>query len=185
MNPSSRRWLFGAVSALVLAGCNSAAPVADRTNGPAPNLIDFPEAPQSLVFSGQFAAQVSTGRPTSCGSSIGPSGPLYEYSVNFGAGSGFSQFTISTHPGVEPYKGPGLYHAHASLVTGAPSGHATDYEGDLWFVVAQDPLSGRVPGGLKSPNIGTVDGALKDAQGHAISVSGGWTCVPGMALGPG
>lgn len=185
MNPSKTRWLFGALTALVLAGCNSTAPFGDRTNGSAPNLIDFPEAPQSLVFSGQFGTQVSTGQPTSCGWGTGPTGPVYGYTVYFEAGDGLLVFNISTNPGVEPYKGPGIYHAHASLVTVGPHGPPTGYEGVLTFVVSQDPLTGRVPGGDRSPNTGTVNGAFKDTHGHAVNVSGGWTCVPSQLTGPG
>jgi hypothetical protein len=188
MNRSEARWLCGAVTALVLTACNSSAPVADRTNGSTgstPSLNDFPEAPQALVFTGHFAAQVSIGQPTSCGYAIGPSGPLYGYTVGFEAGDGHSEFTVLTNPRVEPYKGPGLYHAHASLSTVVPNGPRTVYEGDLKFVVTQDPLTGRLQGGVKSPNTGAVDGALKDTLGRTVSVSGGWTCVPSMFTGPG
>jgi hypothetical protein len=185
MNRSEPRWLFGAVTALVLTACSSSAPVADQTSGSTPGLHDFPDAPQALVFTGSFAAQVSIGQPTSCGYAIGPSGPLYQYSVGFEGAGGHSEFTVSTNPGLEPYKGPGLYHAHASLVTGGPNGPPTDYEGGLRFVVTQDPLTGRLPQGVKSPNTGAVDGDLKDARGRTVSVSGGWTCVPSMFTGPG
>jgi hypothetical protein len=110
---------------------------------------------------------------------------VYEYTIYFEAGGGGFEFTAFTNPRVEPYKGPGKYRAHAWLVTVGPLGPPTGYEGDLRFDVSQDPLTGRVPGGAKSPNVGTVDGSLKDAHGRTVSVSGGWTCVPSMLSGPG
>jgi hypothetical protein len=195
MNRVGPRWVFGAAVALGLAGCNNVV-VEQQSNGSPPvdkqaawsppSVVDFPEAPQSLVFSGQLAAQVSTAQPTSCAWGTGPSGPVYAYSAYFAAGDSSFWFTVSTDPKAEPYKGPGTYHPHATLATVGQYGPAqAAYEGSVKFVVIQDPLTGRVPEGSKSPNTGTVDGILNDAQGHAVRVSGGWTYVPSMLTGPG
>jgi hypothetical protein len=115
----------------------------------------------------------------------GPPGRAYTYGVYFEAAGGSFGFTVSTEPKVEPYTGPGTYHAHATLDRLGQLGPAQHYQGDVVFVVTLDPLTGRVPGGAKSPNTGTVDGSLRDPQGRMVSVSGGWTCVPSMLTGPG
>ena len=148
--------------------------------------MTFPEAPQSLVLSGQLAAQVSTAQPTSCAWGTGPSGPLYEYSAYSEAAGGSFEFTVTTDPKAEPYRGPGTYHPHATLDRVGQLGPAQPgYQGYVRFVVPNDPLSGRVPGCARSPNTGSVDGTLKDSQGRMVSVSGGWTCAPSMLTGPG
>jgi hypothetical protein len=177
--------VFGAFVTLGLPGCSSVAPV-DYQPKP-PTVADFPEAPQSLVFSGQLTVQVSTARPFGCASAIGPSGPLYEYGADFyDAAGGLFQFTVLTDPKAEPYRGPGTYHPRATLIAPSANGkRPTDYEGKVRFVVIHDPLTGRLPQGPRSPNTGTVEGILSDAQGYAVQVSGGWTCVPSMLTGPG
>lgn len=173
--------------ALLVAGCGVVEPAHNTSHGgnaPSPN--DFPEASQSLAFSGQFQAQVSIGRPNSCGWATGPSGPLFAYGVYFTDGGHLFLFSLLTDPIADPYKGPGAYKAHASLARVGPDGHAsTEYQGDITLVVKQDPTSARAPGGDQSPNTGSVDGVLHDRQGRAVGVTGGWTCVPGLLLGPG
>jgi hypothetical protein len=195
MHRVAPRWVFGAAIALGLAGCNNVVveqqsngspPIDKRSTWSPPSVVDFPEAPQSLVFSGQLAAQVSIAQPTACAGGIGPSGPVYAYSAYFAAGGSSFWFTVSTDPKTQPYRGPGTYHPHAVLDTVSRNGPAqAGYEGDVKFVVIRDPLTGRVPQGPNSPNTGTVDGILSDAQGRAVQVSGGWTCVPSMLTGPG
>lgn len=195
MHRVTRRWVFGAAIALGLAGCgnvvveqqsNGSAPIDKQAAWSPPSVADFPEAPQSLVFSGWLTAYVSTAQPTACAWGTGPSGPVYAYSAYFDAGATSYWFSVSTDPSAEPYRGPGTYHPHAMLATVGQYGPAqAGYRGDVKFVVIQDPLAGRVPQGPKSPNTGTVDGTLNDAQGHTVHVSGGWTCVPSMMTGPG
>jgi hypothetical protein len=195
VNRVALRWLFGAFMVLGLAGCNNVVvqqqssgspPIDKQATWSPPSVVDFPEAPQSLVFSGQLAADVSTAQPTACAWGTGPSGPVYAFSAYFDAGGSSFWFTISTDPKTEPYEGPGTYHPHATLATVGPYGPAqADYEGSVKFVVSHDPLAGRLPEGPKSPNTGTVEGILSDAQGYAVQVSGGWTCVPSMFTGPG
>ena len=183
MNRVAPRWALGAAVALGVAGCSSAAPVASSP----PSVADFPAAPQSLLISGQVTLQVSTARPVGCGSAIGPSGPLYEYSADFyDAAGGYFLFTVLTDPKAEPYRGPGTYHTRAMLIAPSANGKwPAEYQGSVKFVVSHDPLTGRLPEGPKSPNTGTVEGILSDAQGYAVQVSGGWTCVPSMFTGPG
>jgi len=138
---------------------------------------DFPPASQSLSFGGQLAAQVSNGRPNSCGWGTGPTGPEFGFGVYFQQGGSWYLFSLSTDATVQPYVGPGKYSAKAwlatvSLATGPAS---PSYEGTVQLVVTADT----------PPDRGTVSGSVQDATGRTITVSGGWTCVPGPLLGPG
>lgn len=138
---------------------------------------DFPPAAQSLSFGGQLTAQVSNGRPNSCGWGTGPTGPEFGFGVYFQDGGAWYLFSLSTDALVQPYRGPGTYSAKAWLerVDPGTGPMVARCEGTVQLVVTADT----------HPDTGTVSGTVRDGSGRMVTVSGGWTCVPGPSLGPG
>ena len=171
----------GRLSASAVAATRGAPPastVPDRAAGiqhQSPG--DFPPAAQSLSFGGPLAAQVSNGRPNSCGWGTGPTGPEFGFGVYFQRGDAWYLFSLSTDATVQPYRGPGTYSAKAWLTHVDPqTGPARfDYQGIVQLVVRADT----------APDSGTVAGSVSDASGRTVTVNGGWTCTPGRNLGPG
>ena len=186
---------FGAaLAALVLApsliGCG-ASPIgpAPLANNPSPSAsatdgkgrpfqaTDYPEARESLVFTGDVTTHVSVGRPTSCGSGSGSSGSLFAFGLLFQVGNQWISFDAYTNPAVREYTKPGEYAAIGRMGTvGADGPGAPRYQGDISLTVTKD--------GINLPRAGTVKGRLSDGAGGVETVSGGWTCVWNPELGP-
>jgi hypothetical protein len=138
---------------------------------------DYPEAPQSLVFTGDVTANVSVGRPTSCGSGVG-SGSLFAFGLLFRAGDQWISFDAYTNPAVKQYTKPGKYAAIARMGAVGPDGPgAPKYQGDITLTVTKESFD--------SPDTGTVSGRRSDGGAGVETVSGGWTCVRSPQLGPG
>lgn len=135
--------------------------------------VDFPAAPQSLSFSGNLNASVSSGRPQSCGFGSGPDNfMVFSYALYFQVGSSWYRFGADTDYGSGPYYGPGTYSARGSL--DPIDGTGPRYQGRVQLVVRSD----------QPPDAGTVDGTLTTLDGGRVKVTGGWTCSPGPELGP-
>jgi hypothetical protein len=194
-SPSAHRGLPCAALLLICLICAACGPVADASHaspaakssstavpsaqgkGGPQRPTDFAPSPQTLVFSGSLAQQVSSGRPNSCGWGGGPTGPEFGYGLYFQIGQDWYLFSTSTDATIEPYKGPGTYSAHAWLWSTTPGElNALGYQGTVQLVVATD----------RPPDTGTVSGSLQSTNASApVVVNGGWTCTPGPQLGPG
>ena len=139
---------------------------------------DYAEARQSLVFTGDVTANVSVGRPTSCGAGRGSSGSLFAFGLLFQVGDQWISFDAYTNPAVREYTNPGAYAAIARMGTvGVDGPGAPKYGGDVTLSITKV--------GFNSPDTGTVSGRLRDSVGHIEIVRGGWTCVWSPQLGPG
>lgn len=185
---SAIRWLGALATAMTLTACGatqaslgaaggSPSTIAAKGKGGPVRPEDFPGAPQSLVFEGPVSAQVTYGRPSSCGSGSGPTGPMvFGYGVYFQSGDHWFLFNATTSGSAKAYTGPGSYPARARLSVVGPNGPSNlGYQGEITLQIAQDT----------TPDTGAVAGQLSDDQGHIENVSGGWTCTRGPLLGPG
>src|ERR1700682_128241 len=145
--------------------------------GPKPT--DSPEAKESLKLEGFLNTTITIGRPTACGSGTGPSGTIFAVAMWFEVDGTWYTLSFYTDPSVRQYGGPGTYTARAQLYA-APSQRL--YDGIVQLTITEDAHR-------QGPNTGSVRGTLDrigtTTQASNLSVSGTWTCVPGMALGPG
>lgn len=142
--------------------------------GPFDWLKEFPIAQQSLVLKGLLNANVTSGRPSQCGAGTGPSGTIFAFGTYFQVGQAWYLLVFSTDPSVQSYAGPGTYPAQAWLYSVDANGTTQSLAaGTVQLTVSSDG----------NPDKGTVAGALSGQS--QLTVSGGWTCVPGPALGPG
>jgi len=147
--------------------------------GPGPLPTDFPASDESLTLSGSMTANITTGRPSSCGFG-GGQGILFTFNTYFQVGSTWYLLAFFTDTSVKQYTGPGTYTAIGSLYEVGPSGpNNVLYKGNVQLTVTSD----------RRPDSGTVSGTLTGleiiAPQSQVTVSGGWTCVPGPSLGPG
>ena len=147
-----------------------------ESQGPKP--ADFPEAKESLKLEGFLNQTITIGRPNSCGSGTGPSGTIFAFGVLFEVEGTWYTLSFDTDPSVKQYSGPGTYTARANLF----GSNQRLYGGTVQLTITED-------GHRQGPNTGSVRGTLDrvgtTTQAPTVSVSGTWTCVPGMALGPG
>jgi hypothetical protein len=153
---------------------------APNTKGVGPSPTDFPSADQSLTLSGSLTANITTGRPSQCGSGAGPSGAIFVFATYFQSGDTWFWLGFSSDPSVKQYSGPGTYTAIGSLYAVGPNGpNNVLYKGTVQLTVTSD---GRLDTGTVS---GTLNGLEVIASQSQVVVGGGWTCSPRPSLGPG
>ncbi len=154
-----------------LASTPAAAP-AGPGKGQPPAVTDFPQAPQSLILAGDLNANVTSGRPQSCGFGSGSDNfTVFSLAVFFQVGPTWYRFGADTDYASGPYHGPGTYTAAGSLWPVGASGPS--YNGRLQLVVRRD----------QTPDAGTVEGTMTDGP-RQVTITGGWTGSPGPELGP-
>jgi hypothetical protein len=84
-----------------------------------------------------------------------------------------------TDPSVKQYAGPGTYAARAQLFDASSQ---RLYDGIVQLTITQDAhRQGSNSGSVR----GTLDQVGTATQAPHLSISGSWSCTPGMALGPG
>ena len=170
---------FEGSGAVVKVPVNIPAPTAKGGFGPGPT--DFPSAGESLTLSGSMTANITTGRPSSCGSGAGPSGSIFEFAAYFQSGTTWYWIQLYSDPFVKQYRSPGTYTALGSLYSVGPNGPDNVlYKGTVQLIVTSD---------ARAASAGSVSGTLTGLEVIApqsqVNVSGSWTCSWGPNLGPG
>jgi hypothetical protein len=169
---------FEGSGAVVKIPVNIPAPNAKAGTGPSPT--DYPAADESLTLSGSLTANITTGRPSSCGFGTGPSGAIFAFATYFQSANTWYWLGFYSDPSAKQYSGPGTYTAIGSLYeVGANGPDNVLYKGTVQLTVTSD---GR-------PDTGSVNGTLTGLEVIApqsqVTVSGSWTCTLGPNLGPG
>ena len=170
---------FEGSGAVVKIPVNIPAPNAKAGTGPSPT--DFPAAVESLTLSGSLTANITTGRPSSCGSGSGPSGAIFDFAAYFQSGATWYWIQFYSDPSVKQYSGPGTYTAVGSLYVVGPNGpNNVLYKGTVQLTVSSD---------ARAASAGNVSGTLTGLEvispQSQVNVSGSWTCSWGPNLGPG
>src|SRR6266567_5590279 len=166
--------------AMMLGACGTVAvPVAQQSSSPAPvenggkgqplGPLDFPPAAESLSLSGAVAANVSVGRPTSCGWGSGSSGPpIYSFGLYFQVDNSWVQFAATTDGSRAAYTGPGTYAARAWLSQSPMTGQQPEYQGEIMLKVISDARP--------AVQRGALSGQLQNDSGRVTEITGSWTC---------
>jgi hypothetical protein len=131
-------------------------------------------------LSGSLTANITTGRPSSCGFGTGPSGAILAFATYFQSGDTWYLLDIFSNTSVKQNSGPGTYEAIGSLYAVGPNGPTNLlFKGTAQLTVTSD----------RRPDAGSVSGRLSGVEvigsQSRPTVSGSWTCSPGPALGPG
>ena len=159
---------------VMIAAPDEKAALAVKGKGLAPKPADFPISQESLQLQGFINTNLTSGHPNSCGAGGGSEGNLFAFGLYFQVDGTWYSLGFYTDPAIRQYTGPGTYTAQAWLYS--PTQKL--YEGTVQLTVTSDrrPDTGSVQGTLD--RVGTVT-----EQPH-LSVSGKWTCVPDLLLGP-
>jgi hypothetical protein len=148
---------------------NGKLPVEGEGLGPKPT--DFPEAPESLTLNGFLNTTITSGRPNQC-SIGGGSGISIYFGTYFQVDGVWYSLDVRSDPNLRQYSGPGTYTAIAWLY--GPTQRL--YEGTVRITVTADHYPGPYRGSVQ----GTLDRVGTTTQQPHQSVSGTWTCKPGL-----
>ncbi len=170
---------FEGSGAVVKVPVNIPAPTAKGGFGPAPT--DFAASDEALTLSGSMTANITTARPSSCGSGAGPSGSIFEFAAYFQSGTTWYWIQLYSDPSVNQYRIPGTYTALGSLYSVGTNGpNNVLYKGEVQLTVTSD---------ARAASAGTVSGTLTGLEVIApqsqVTLGGSWKCVWGPNLGPG
>jgi hypothetical protein len=150
-----------------------------KGEGLAPKPTDFPEAKESLNLQGFLNTMITVGRPNSCGAGGGSAGTLFAFGLFLEVDGTWYMLSFYTDPSVKQYAGPGTYTARAQLFDASSQ---RLYDGIVQLTITQDAhRQGSNSGSVR----GTLDQVGTATQAPHLSISGSWSCTPGMALGPG
>jgi hypothetical protein len=148
-----------------------------KGEGLAPKPGDFPAAQESLNLQGFLNMTITSGRPNQCGQGTGSSGTIFAFGTYFQVDGLWYSLSFYSDPAVKQYSRPGTYTAIAWLY--GPTQRL--YAGKVQMTVTAD----RYPGPYSGSVNGTLDRVGTTTQQPHLTVSGTWTCTPGLLLGPG
>ncbi len=144
-------------------------PVTCAGNGFKPT--DIPESPESLTLDGFLTTTLTSGR-NQCGIGSGGSGTMIIFGTHFQVDGTWYSLDIRSDPNLRQYSGPGTYTAIAWLY--GPTQRL--YAGTVRLTVTADHYPGPYRGSVQ----GTIDRVGTTTQQPHLSVSGTWTCKPGL-----
>jgi hypothetical protein len=171
---------FEGSGAVVKIPVNIPAPTAKSGFWPAPT--DFPASDEALTLSGSMTANITTARPSSCGSGAGPSGAIFEFAAYFQSGSTWYWLQFYSDPSLKQYTAPGTYTGLGSLYqVGASGPNNVLYKGTVQLTVASEARAAASAGSVS----GTLTGLEVIAPQSQVTLGGSWKCVWGPNLGPG
>jgi hypothetical protein len=139
--------------------------------GPGPKPTDFPEAPESLTLDGFLTTAITSGRPNQCGIGGGSGTSIY-FGTYFQVDGVWYLLDVRSDPNLRQYSGPGTYTAIAWFY--GPTQRL--YAGTVRLTVTADHYPGPYRGSVQ----GTLDRVGTTTQQPHLSVSGTWTCKPGL-----
>jgi hypothetical protein len=148
---------------------NAKIPVKGEGLGPTPT--DLPMAPESLTLDGFLTTTLTSG-PNQCGIGGGSSGTMIIFGTDFQVDGVWYSLDIRSDPNLRQYSGPGTYTAIAWLY--GPTQRL--YAGAVSLTVTADHYPGPYRGSVQ----GTLDRVGTTTQQPHLSVSGTWTCKPGL-----
>ena len=132
---------------------------------------DLPQAPESLTLDGFLTTTITSGW-NQCGQVDFGSGTSFTFGTYFQADGVWYLLDVRSDPNLRQYSGPGTYTAIAWLY--GPTQRL--YAGTVRITVTAD----HYPGPYRGSVLGTLDRVGTTTQQPHLSVSGTWTCKPGV-----
>ena len=132
---------------------------------------DLPQAPESLTLDGFLTTTITSGW-NQCGQVDFGSGTSFTFGTYFQADGVWYLLDVRSDPNLRQYSGPGTYTAIAWLY--GPTQRL--YAGTVRITVTADHYPGPYRGSVQ----GTLDRVGTTTQQPHLSVSGTWTCKPGL-----
>ena len=132
---------------------------------------DLPQAPESLTLDGFLTTTITSGW-NQCGQVDFGSGTSFTFGTYFQADGVWYLLDVRSDPNLRQYSGPGTYTAIAWLY--GPTQRL--YAGTVRITVTADHYPGPYRGSVQ----GTLDRVGTTTQQPHLSVSGNWTCKPGL-----